>query len=171
MFERYTERARRVIFFARYEALQYGSQVISPEHILLGLMREDKTISARYFPYRKSLTVEAIRREVEERIVLRERIPQSAELHLAAETKRILAFANEESQFLKNRHIGPEHLLLGLVRQEHVCISALGGVAHPVAVADEGHSLPDEFREVGKRLWTDVRAAEQLCGIWSDNPR
>ncbi|CAA9431710.1 MAG: ClpB protein [uncultured Pyrinomonadaceae bacterium] len=118
MFERYTEKARRVIFFARYEALQYGSQTIAPEHILLGLMREDKTISARYFPYRKSLSVEAVRREVEQRIVLRERIPQSAELHLAAETKRILAFAGEESQYLKNRHIGPEHLLLGLVRQE-----------------------------------------------------
>jgi len=118
MFERYTEKARRVIFFARYEALQYGSQVISPEHILLGLMREDKTISARYFPFRNALSVEVMRREVEERIVLRERIPQSAELHLATETKRILAFASEESQFLKNRHIGPEHLLLGLVRQE-----------------------------------------------------
>lgn len=118
MFERYTEKARRVIFFARYEALQYGSQVISPEHILLGLMREDKTLSARFFPFRNSLTVEAIRREVEERIVLRERIPQSVELHLASETKRILAFANEESQRLKNRHIGPEHLLLGIVREE-----------------------------------------------------
>src|SRR5215210_4485992 len=116
MFERYTEKARRVIFFARYEALQYGSQVISPEHILLGLMREDKTISARYFPFRNTLTVDAIRREVEERIVLRERIPQSAELHLATETKRILAFAGEESQRLENRHIGPEHLFLGLVR-------------------------------------------------------
>ncbi len=118
MFERYTERARRVIFFARYEALQYGSQLISPEHILLGLMREDKTISARYFPFRNTLTVEAIRREVEERIVLRERIAQSAELHLALETKRILAFAAEESQRLKSRHIGPEHLFLGLIREE-----------------------------------------------------
>ena len=118
MFERYTEKARRVIFFARYEALQYGSHVISPEHILLGLMREDKTISARFFPFRNSLTVEAVRREVEERIVLRERIPQSAELHLAPETKRILALASEESQHLKNRHIGPEHLLLGIVREE-----------------------------------------------------
>lgn len=118
MFERYTERARRVIFFARYEALQYGSQVISPEHILLGLMREDKTISARFFPFRHSLTVDAVRREVEERIVLRERIPQSAELHLAPETKKILFLANDESKLLKTRHIGPEHLLLGIVRQE-----------------------------------------------------
>ena len=118
MFERYTEKARRVIFFARYEALQYGSQLIAPEHILLGLMREDKTITARFFPYRKSVTVEAVRREVEERIVLRERIPQSVELHLSPESKKILIYANEESRALRNRHIGPEHLLLGLIREE-----------------------------------------------------
>ena len=118
MFERYTEKARRVIFFARYEALQYGSQVISPEHILLGLMREDKTLSARFFPFRNSLSVETVRREVEDKITLRERIPQSAELHLSNETKRILALAAEESRKLKNRHIGPEHLLLGILREE-----------------------------------------------------
>jgi len=118
MFERYTERSRRVIFFARYEALQYGSPMISPEHILLGLMREDKTISSRFLPFRNSLTVDAVRREVEDRIVLRDRIPQSAELHLAPETKKILFYANEESRQLKNRHIGPEHLLLGIVREE-----------------------------------------------------
>ncbi len=143
MFERYTEKARRVIFFARYEALQYGSQVISPEHILLGLMREDKTISARYFPYRNALTVEAVRREVEERIVLRERIPQSAELHLAAETKRILAFANEESQQLKNRHIGPEHLLLGLVRQERSIAAEI--------LYQYGLRLKDVREEIGRQ--------------------
>ena len=118
MFERYTERSRRVIFFARYEALQYGSQVIAPEHILLGLMREDKNLSARFFPFRYGLTVDTIRKDVEERIVLRDRIPQSSELHLSAITKRILFYANEESRQLKNRHIGPEHLLLGLVREE-----------------------------------------------------
>ena len=118
MFERYTERSRRVIFFARYEALQYGSPMISPEHILLGLLREDKTISARFLPLRNSLSVDAVRREVEDRIVLRDRIPQSAELHLAPETKKILFYANEESRHLKSRHIGPEHLLLGIVREE-----------------------------------------------------
>ena len=117
MFERYTNKARQVIYFARYEALQYGSQVITPEHILLGLMREDKNIFARFFRFRNNLTVEIVRREIEERIVLRERISQSAELNLAPETKRILAFANDESIQLQNRHIEPEHLLLGLVRE------------------------------------------------------
>jgi ATP-dependent Clp protease ATP-binding subunit ClpC len=118
MFERYTERSRRVIFFARYEALQYGSPVIAPEHILLGLVREDKTISNRFFPFRTPITVDTIRRDVEERITLKDRIPQSSELHLSAATKQILFYANDESRQLKNRHIGPEHLLLGIVREE-----------------------------------------------------
>lgn len=118
MFERYTERSRRVIFFARYEALQYGSPDISPEHILLGLMREDKTVAARFFPQRKNASADTVRKEIEERIVVRDRIPQSTELHLSSQTKRVLFYANEESRSLKNRHIGPEHLLLGLLREE-----------------------------------------------------
>ena len=118
MFERYTERSRRVIFFARYEALQYGSQSIAPEHILLGLLREDRTIIARYFPFRTNLTAEKIRREVEDRIAVRDRIPQSAELQLSADTKKALFYANEESRSLKNRQIGPEHILIGLIREE-----------------------------------------------------
>lgn len=118
MFERYTERSRRVIFFARYEALQYGSQVIGPEHILLGLLREDKSIAARFFPHLNTLTVDTVRKEIEDRIVVRDRIPQSAELHLSPETKRVLFWAGEESRYLKNRNIRPEHILAGLIREE-----------------------------------------------------
>jgi ATP-dependent Clp protease ATP-binding subunit ClpC len=116
MFERYTERSRRVIFFARYEALQYGSPVISPEHVLLGLLREDKTLSARYFPYAPTISPEKIRRDIEERIVVRDRMPQSSELHLSADTKRVLVIANEESRVLKQRTVSPEHILLGIIR-------------------------------------------------------
>lgn len=125
MFERYTEKARRVVFFARYEALQYGSRVISPEHILLGLMREDKSLSAKFFPFRHNLTVDTIRREVEERIILRERIPQSAELHLSPETKKILALTKEESERLGNRQIGGEHILLGILREDNSIASEI----------------------------------------------
>jgi ATP-dependent Clp protease ATP-binding subunit ClpC len=123
MFERYTERSRRVIFFARYEALQYGSPVIAPEHILLGLLREDKTLARRFFTFQSNVSVEALRREVEERIVLRDRIPQSAELHLSAETKKVLFYAGEESRQLGSRGIGPEHILLGIAREER-CVAA-----------------------------------------------
>jgi ATP-dependent Clp protease ATP-binding subunit ClpC len=118
MFERYTEKARRVIFFARYEALQFGSQIIAPEHILLGLVREDKTMANRFLASRAQFNAESVRREIESRSVLREKIPQSAEVRLSPETKRILAFAFEESERLQCRFIGTEHLLLGLLREE-----------------------------------------------------
>jgi ATP-dependent Clp protease ATP-binding subunit ClpC len=117
MFERYTEKARRVIFFARYEASQFGAHAIEPEHLLLGLMREDKTLTGRFFP-RAQLSIESIRKEIEGRTLLREKISTSVELPLAPETKRVLAFAHEESDRLQNRHIGTEHLLLGLLREE-----------------------------------------------------
>ena len=118
MFERYSERSRRIIFFARYEALQYGSPVIAPEHILLGLIREDKTVTARFFSSKTSVGSEKVRSEIEERIVVRDRIPQSAELHLSPETKRVLFYANEESRSVKNRFVLPEHILMGLLREE-----------------------------------------------------
>ena len=118
MFERYTEKARRVIFFARYEASQFGAVQIEAEHILLGLIREDRNLTYRFF-HRSHATVESIRREIEGRTVLRDRIPNNIDLPLAGEAKRVLAFAAEESERLGNRHIGTEHLLLGLLREEN----------------------------------------------------
>src|SRR5689334_16619353 len=118
MFERYTEKARRVIFFARYEASQFGAIQIEAEHILLGLIREDRNLTYRFF-HRSHATVESIRREIEGRTVPRDRIPNNIDLPLAGEAKRVLAFAAEESERLGNRHIGTEHLLLGLLREEN----------------------------------------------------
>src|ERR1051325_4844109 len=97
MFERYTEKARRVIFFARYEASQFGATQIEAEHILLGLVREDKTLTHRFF-HRSHINFESIRREVEDRTVLRERLSTQVDLPLAGEAKRVLAFAAEESE-------------------------------------------------------------------------
>jgi ATP-dependent Clp protease ATP-binding subunit ClpC len=118
MFERYTEKARRVIFFARYEASQFGASQIEAEHILLGLIREDKNLTARFF-HRSHANVESIRKEIEGRAVMRERISSQIDLPLSGEAKRVLAFAAEESERLGNRHIGTEHLLLGLLREEN----------------------------------------------------
>ncbi|MEP7271616.1 MAG: ATP-dependent Clp protease ATP-binding subunit [Acidobacteriota bacterium] len=118
MFERYTEKARRVIFFARYEASQFGAAQIEAEHILLGLLREDKHLTTRFFN-RSQGSVESIRKEIEGRTILRERISTSVDLPLSLEAKRVLAFAAEESERLGHRHIGTEHLLLGLLREEN----------------------------------------------------
>ena len=98
MFERYTEKARRVIFFARYEASQYGSPYIETEHLLLGLMREDKALANRFL--RSHGAIESIRKEIEARITIRERISTSVEVPLSQECKRILNFAAEEAERL-----------------------------------------------------------------------
>jgi ATP-dependent Clp protease ATP-binding subunit ClpC len=117
MFERYTEKARRVIFFARYEASQFGAPAIEAEHILLGLMREDKGLTNRFFRHAQA-SIESIRKEIEGRTILREKVSTSVDLPLSAEAKRVLAYAAEESERLQHRHIGTEHLLLGLLREE-----------------------------------------------------
>src|SRR5450631_4382526 len=116
VFERYTEKARRVIFFARYEASQYGSPYIETEHLLLGLMREDKALANRFL--RSHGSIESIRKEIEQRITIRERISTSEEVPLSQESKRILNFATEEAERLGHRHVGTEHLLLGILREE-----------------------------------------------------
>src|SRR5213075_2397558 len=67
MFERYTERARRGIFFARYEASQFGSTTIETEHLLLGLIREDKNLTNRFL--RNHSSIESIRKEIEGRTI------------------------------------------------------------------------------------------------------
>jgi len=116
VFERYTEKARRVIFFARYEASQYGSPYIETEHLLLGLMREDKALANRFL--RSHGSIESIRKEIEQRITIRERISTSVEVPLSQESKRILNFATEEAERLGHKHVGTEHLLLGILREE-----------------------------------------------------
>src|SRR5436190_16637558 len=103
MFERYTEKARRVIFFARYEASQFGSPYIETEHLLLGILREDKALSVRVIPH---LHVEAIRQEIEEATLIRETISTSVDLPLSNESKRVLNYAAEEAERMDHRHIG-----------------------------------------------------------------
>src|SRR5205814_4092267 len=116
MFERYTERARRVIFFARYEASQFGSTTIETEHLLLGLIREDKNLTNRFL--RSHSSIESIRKQIEGRTTIREKVSTSVDLPLSQECKRVLAYAAEEAERLGHEHIGTEHLLLGLLREE-----------------------------------------------------
>ena len=117
MFERYTERARRVLFFARYEASQLGSISIETEHLLLGLIREGKGLTSRIFA-RSNLSLEHIRKQIESRTVFREKVSTSVEIPFSGESKRLLQFAAEEADRLLHNYIGTEHLLLGILREE-----------------------------------------------------
>src|SRR3989442_6191087 len=115
MFERYTEKARRTIFFARYEASQLGSPYIETEHILLGLLREDEALIHRLLP---NADYESIREQVVSHIPIGKKVSTSVDLKLSNEGKRVLAYAAEEAERLADRHIGNEHLLLGLLREQ-----------------------------------------------------
>ena len=121
MFERYTEKARRTIFFGRYEASQFGSPYIESEHLLLGLLREDKSLAFTFL--RSHDTVESIRRQVEEQTVIREKVSTSVDLPLSNECKHILAYATEEADKLSHKFVGTGHLFLGVLR-EHDCFAA-----------------------------------------------
>lgn len=126
MFERFTEKARRVVFFARYEASHYGSHYIETEHLLLGLLREDSSLSRRILASGgtfkemifSSSAIESIRRKISERGIVGEKSSTSVDLPLSNESKRVLAYAAEEAERLAHRHLGTEHLLLGLLREK-----------------------------------------------------
>ena len=150
MFERYTEKARRVIFFARYEASQFGSPYIETEHLLLGLLREDKALTNRFL--RSHASVESIRKQIEGHTTIREKVSTSVDLPLSNECKRVLAYAAEEAERLSHKHIGTEHLLLGLLREEK-CFAAeilqerglaVAGDSRRVAAYDAGEGASSQ---------------------------
>jgi len=118
MFEKFTEKAKRVLFFARYEASQYGSPAVEAEHLLLGLLREDKYLPHRFLP-RSTLSLDSVHKEVERRTPSREKFATSIDLPFSHEAIRVLNYSAAEAAQLSHGHIGTEHLLLGLLREEH----------------------------------------------------
>jgi hypothetical protein len=146
MFERYTEKARRTIFFARYEASQFGSPYIETEHLLLGLLREDKSLVHAFLHSHASL--ESIREQVEQRTVIREKVSTSVDLPLSNECKLILAYASEEADHLSHKAIGTGHLFLGVLRVQGCFAAELlheKGVRLNSAREQIGASPPQQF--------------------------
>jgi ketosteroid isomerase-like protein len=176
MFERFTEKARRVIFFGRYEASRYGSAYIETEHLLLGLMRQDPQLLKQFLGAQADVT--EIRAEVERHITKRERIATSVEVPLTAECKESLRFAMEESERLGHTAVGTEHLLLGLLRIENGLaariLSGLGAelaairqnVAKSPAVA-AGSPLPPRYFDLAVRPKREpsVKLVSFLAGL------
>ena len=123
MFERYTEGARRTIFFGRYEASQFGSPFIESEHILLGILREGK---ASLNAVLGLIDVGAIRAQIEAVSTPRPKTLVSVDLPLTDECKRIFAFAAEEAMRANQKYIGLEHLTLGILRENCLAARILG---------------------------------------------
>jgi len=157
MFERYTERARRVIFFARYEASQLGSNSIETEHLLLGLIREGKGLTSRIFS-KSHLSMESIRKEIEGRALYRDKVSTSVDIPLSAESKRVLGYASEEAERMLHNYIGTEHILLGLMREDKSVASGILGEKgmRLNSVREDIVALLNEKASVGKTKETPL---------------
>ena len=116
MFERYTESARRVIFFSRYAASQANSREIRPEHMLVACLREGKGL-LNSLGCDVTLQME-LHREVEPSPDSGPKMPASVDLPLSRAAKRVLAYSTEEAGESENKDIFPGHLLLGILRED-----------------------------------------------------
>jgi ATP-dependent Clp protease ATP-binding subunit ClpC len=115
MWQRFTERARRVIFYAQEEAGRLGENYVSTEHLLLGLVREPDSVAARILE-RMGVSLSRVRSEIERQVSRGEgRLGQ--ETQLTPRAKRVIDLAYDEARQLNNNYIGTEHLLLGLIRE------------------------------------------------------
>jgi ATP-dependent Clp protease ATP-binding subunit ClpA len=123
MFERYTDSARRALFFARYECSELGAPGIDTEHLLLGLMRASTGLT-RQILARAGIDADDIRQDILRRSTASARIPTSVELPFSEAAKRALLAAAEEANRLKHGHITTEHLLLGLLVADDSIASA-----------------------------------------------
>ena len=126
MFERFTDRARRVVVLAQEEARMLNHDYIGTEHLLLGLIREGEGYAARALES-LGISLDAVRQQVEEIIGQGQQAP-SGPVPFTPRAKKVLELSLRESVQLGHNSIGPEHILLGMVREGD-------GVAAQVLVA------------------------------------
>jgi ATP-dependent Clp protease ATP-binding subunit ClpC len=116
MWQRFTERARRVVFNAQEEASRWGENYVGPEHLLLGLLREEDCVADRLLIQQIGAFPEQVRAAIEARLK-----PgpgnHGLDMQLTPAAKRVIDLAYEEVRRLQHKHIGTEHLLLGLIRE------------------------------------------------------
>ena len=116
MWQRFTERARKAVFYAQEEAGKWNQNFVGPEHLLLGLVREDDSFTARILD-RIGVSRDQIRSEVQKHLS-----PgtdgQGKDLMLTPGAKQVIDLAYDEAKKLKNPYIGGEHLLLGLIAEQ-----------------------------------------------------
>jgi ATP-dependent Clp protease ATP-binding subunit ClpC len=128
MFERFTDRARRVVVLAQEEARMLNHEYVGTEHILLGLVREGGGVAAQALES-LGITEEAARQQVEEIVGLGQTGPQRGHLPFTPRAKKILQLSLREAIALGHGYIGTEHILLGLVREGGgVATQALDGL-------------------------------------------
>ncbi len=185
MWTQFTERARRIIFFAQEEAGRLGENHVSTEHILLGLLREDDSAAAHML---RALGVsQSILKVQLEQCLKKGKGKLGQDIELTPRAKRVIDLAYDESRMLGTNYIGTEHLLLGLIREgEGMAGVVLGSLGIELVAArseiqkilektneksPEGPVIhlgclgvlqPDENREVVEIAWDEEAMAALL---------
>lgn len=157
---RFSEKTRRAIFFARYEASNYGSPNIESEHLLLGLLRETVLLQKLLKTGRES--IEVLRKEIEAQMIRRSPILSSVPVPLSQQCKLILNYAAEEAQRLGHGHVEPEHLLLGVLCEDQ-CLGARMLQSHKVTVSRVREEIMRGGRGAETRPGETVRPREWCC--------
>ena len=116
-FDRFNDRAKRVLALAQDEAIRFNHNYIGTEHLLLGLVREGEGIAARVLDS-LSVDLSKLRTHIERTIGRGDATKTPTEITLAPEVKRAIDLAIDEARRLGHSHVGTEHLLLGLVREK-----------------------------------------------------
>jgi ATP-dependent Clp protease ATP-binding subunit ClpA len=161
-FDRFNDRAKRVLALAQDEAIRFNHNYIGVEHLLLGLVREGEGVAARAL---ESLGVELskVRTAVEFLVGRGDTTISPSEITLSPRTKKVIELAGDEARKLGHGHVGTEHLLLGLVREgdgvasgvleslgvslarvRHQVIATFGQTVPPEVIATIGHAAPSE---------------------------
>ena len=155
MFDRFTDRARKVMGLARQEAQRFNHQYIGTEHILLGLIQEGSGVAANVL---RNLDVDPdkIRQEVEKIVQDGPTMVSMGQLPFTPRAKKVLELASEEATNLRHNYIGTEHLLLGLIRENE-------GVAAQVLM-NLGLKLEEVREEVLELLGADMSSSSGSSG-------
>jgi ATP-dependent Clp protease ATP-binding subunit ClpC len=148
MFEKYTQEARRAVFFARHEATSAGHNQISPEHLLLGMLHDEGTRLEQLFQLRQHEP--KVRKTIYEFNPQREPFPSNQDLPLTNQCKQVLSFAAEESDVLRDKCIDSEHLLLGILRLPDLaatqCLNELGLNLEQAREKVRSNPVPERIR-------------------------
>ncbi len=117
MFEKFTERGRKVIIYAREEAEKRQNDYLGTEHLLLGLLREEESLPMVIIK-KMGLSAEELRMEVERNLPTGSNILTFGDIPFTPRAKKVLELAVEEARLLGHSYIGSEHLLIGLIRED-----------------------------------------------------
>jgi ATP-dependent Clp protease ATP-binding subunit ClpC len=153
MFDRFTDRARKVMALARKEAQRFNHDFIGTEHILLGLIQEGSGVAANVLK-NLGVEIEKIRREIEKNVQSGPSMVTMGQLPFTPRAKKVLELSMEEAHELGHNYIGTEHILLGLIREND-------GVAAQVLL-DLNLKLEDVRAEVLELLGAEMQSENSI---------